>query len=66
MTDQAPTLPPISAFDRAFLDLAGRALLLGVDPRPRLERFAVHAGGRRLADRTPGAASLTIIQGDKK
>jgi hypothetical protein len=68
MSDQASpsTVPPIMALDRWYFDHMGRAALdLRTHPRPALSLIE---GDRRafFDDRTPGAATLTTIQGGKE
>jgi hypothetical protein len=64
MSDGANTpivLAPVSIIPHEY-GLAAMEL----DPRPRLKKYPVIDGKRRrYGPRSPGAASLTTIQGDK-
>jgi hypothetical protein len=62
MTDQTPA----NALDNWYFEQMGRAAL-AINSLPRLKKFGIVHGGRRmLGDRTPGAATLTPIQGGKQ
>jgi len=63
MTDQANTTTVLAPI--GLCEVYGRALM-AMDPRPRLKRFGVVNGGRRmLGDRTPRPAlNLKIIEKD--
>jgi hypothetical protein len=52
-----------AGLDRFYREVMGRAAL-AMDPRPRLKRFAVHDGSRRmLGEKTPRPAlDLRLIR----
>lgn len=66
MTDQANT-PTVPALDAWYFGFLGK-MAMAMDPRPRLKRFALHDGARRmLAPKTERAAlNLKIIHGQKE